>query len=214
MPRRAAGLIGLLAGLAVLPALPSPVAAHPHVWITVKTLLLYEQGAFSGLRHKWSFDQYYTAMAIEGLDRNKDGKYEREELAELAKVNIDGLKDFAYFTSAAVAGREIKLEAPNDYWLEYENGVLALNFTLPFAEPVAPDARGLTFAVQDPTFFIAFDLAKTDPAKLGPGAPAACKLKVGSPGEQGGALGDAFAKQFGRPAVGGAQAIVLDCQGP
>lgn len=214
MPRRSASLIGVLMGLAMLSALPSPLAAHPHVWIIVETTLLYDKGAFSGLRHKWSFDQYYTAMAIEGLDKNKDGKYDRDELAELAKVNIDGLKDFAYFTTASLAGREIKFEAPNDYWLDYENGVLSLNFTLPFVEPVAPDAKGLAFAVQDPTFFIAFDLAKTDPAKLGPGAPAACKLKVGSPREQGGALGDAFAKQFGGPAVGGAQTIVVDCQGP
>jgi ABC-type uncharacterized transport system substrate-binding protein len=214
MPRRSANLIGVLAGLAMLSALPSPLAAHPHVWISVETTLLYEERGFSGLRHKWTFDQYYTAMAIEGLDKNKDGKWEREELAELAKVNIDGLKDFAYFTTASLTGREIKLEAPNDYWLEYENGVLSLIFTLPFAEPVAPDAKGLAFAVQDPTYFIAFDLAKTDPAKLGPGAPAACKLKVGSPKEQGGALGDAFAKQFGGLAVAGAQTIVLDCQGP
>jgi ABC-type uncharacterized transport system substrate-binding protein len=214
MPRGSARLIGIVTAFALLWVLPRPAMAHPHVWITVETMLLYDKSAFSGLRHKWSFDQYYTAMAIEGLDKNKDGKYDREELAELAKVNIDGLKEFGYFTTASVAGRNIKLEAPNDYWLEYEKGVLSLIFTLPFAEPVPPDVKGLTFAVQDPTFFIAFDLAKGDPAKLGPGAPAACRLKVGGSTEPGGALGDAFAKQFGAPALGGAQAIVLDCQGP
>ena len=215
MPRLSASVIGLLAGLATLAGvLAGPAAAHPHVWITVETTLMYDKGAFSGLRHKWTFDQYYTAMAIEGLDKNKDGKYDREELAELAKVNIDGLKDFAYFTTASVGGQEIKFEAPSDYWLEHRDGVLSLNFTLPFAEPVSTDAKGLTFAVQDPTFFIAFDLAKVDPAKLGPGAPAACKIKVGSAKEQGGALGDAFAKQFGAFAVGGSQAISVDCQGP
>ena len=101
MPRLSASVIGLLAGLATLAGvLAGPAAAHPHVWITVETTLMYDQGAFSGLRHKWTFDQYYTAMAIEGLDKNKDGKYDREELAELAKVNIDGLKEFAYFTTA------------------------------------------------------------------------------------------------------------------
>jgi ABC-type uncharacterized transport system substrate-binding protein len=215
MPRLSASVIGLLAGLATLAGvLAGPAAAHPHVWITVETTLMYDKGAFSGLRHKWTFDQYYTAMAIEGLDKNKDGKYDREELAELAKVNIDGLKEFAYFTTASVAGREIKFEAPSDYWLEHRDGVLSLNFTLPFTEPVSTDAKGLTFAVQDPTFFIAFDLAKVDPAKLGPGTPAACKIKVGSPKEQAGALGDAFAKQFGALAVGGSQVIAVDCQGP
>src|SRR5262245_66551414 len=152
MPRRSASSIGFLLGLALLLGLPSPLAAHPHVWITVETTLLYDKGAFSGLRHKWTFDQYYTAMAIEGLDKNKDGKYDREELAELAKVNIDGLKEFAYFTTASVGGQELKFEAPSDYWLEHRDGVLSLNFTLSFAEPVSTDAKGLTFAVQDPTF--------------------------------------------------------------
>ncbi|HEU0059714.1 MAG TPA: DUF1007 family protein [Hyphomicrobiaceae bacterium] len=215
MPRLSASVIGLIAGLAMLGGVRvGPAAAHPHVWITVETTLMYDKGAFTGLRHKWTFDQYYTAMAIEGLDKNKDGKYDREELAELAKVNIDGLKEFAYFTTASVAGREIKFEVPSDYWLEHRDGVLALNFTLPFVEPVSTEAKGLTFAVQDPTFFIAFDLAKVDPARLGPGTPAACKIKVGSAREQAGALGDAFAKQFGAFALGGSQAISVDCQGP
>jgi len=215
MPRLSASVIGLIAGLAALGGvLVGSAAAHPHVWITVETTLMYDKGAFTGLRHKWIFDQYYTAMAIEGLDKNKDGKYDREELAELAKVNIDGLKEFAYFTTASAAGREIKFEAPSDYWLEHRDGVLSLNFTLPFAEPVSTEAKGLTFAVQDPTFFIAFDLAKVDPARLGPGTPAACKIKVGSAKEQAGALGDAFAKQFGALAMGGSQLISVDCQGP
>lgn len=218
MPRPAAIASAVIASLSLLGGvLSGPAAAHPHVWISVETTLLYDKGAFVGLRHKWTFDQYYTAMAIEGLDKNKDGKYDREELAELAKVNIDGLKEFAYFTTASVAGRQLKLETASDYWLEYTNSLLSLNFTLPFAEPVPVQSKGLSFAVQDPTFFIAFDLAKTDPAKLGPGAPPACKLKIGAgKGEEGAAaLNDAFAKQFGAlAAAGGAQAISVDCPGP
>src|SRR5258705_11620002 len=119
MPKLAASVIGLIVGVAAsLGVLVAPAAAHPHVWIIVETTLMFDKGAFTGLRHKWSFDQYYTAMAIEGLDKNKDGKYDREELAELAKVNIDGLKDFAYFTAASVAGQEVKFAPPSDYWLE------------------------------------------------------------------------------------------------
>ena len=118
MPRNSAGFIGGVAALVALCwLLAGPAAAHPHVWISVQTALLYDKGAFSGLRHTWAFDQFYTAMAIEGLDKNKDGKYDREELAELAKVNIDGLKEFAYFTTASVAGQDLKFEAPSDYWL-------------------------------------------------------------------------------------------------
>jgi ABC-type uncharacterized transport system substrate-binding protein len=164
----------LLAGL--------PAGAHPHVWVAVEATLLYENGAFVGLRHKWTFDEFYTTSAVEGLDKNKDGIYDRAELAELAKVNIDALKDFDYFTFPTLAGQALKLGEPKDYWLEHKDGVLSLVFTVPFASPVLTDAKAFAFAVYDPSYFIAFDLAKTDsPLQIGSGAPASCKLNVQQP---------------------------------
>ena len=174
----------LLPGLAVVAALVglcSPANAHPHVWVTVETTLLYERGGFTGFKHKWTFDEFYSAMAVEGLDTNNDGKYSREELAELAKVNVTSLKDFSYFTFPQLAGKAIKLGEPRDYWLEHKDGILTLHFVLPFATPVLAEAKGLTFSVHDPSFFIAFDLAKTaNPIRLGEGAPKGCSLKLGA----------------------------------
>ncbi|HYD15318.1 MAG TPA: DUF1007 family protein, partial [Hyphomicrobium sp.] len=48
----------------------APAAAHPHVWVTVETTVLYDGGKITGLQHKWTFDDMYTAMAIQGLDAN------------------------------------------------------------------------------------------------------------------------------------------------
>ena len=146
------------------------------MWITVETTVLYDKGAFTGLQHKWTFDEFYTAMAIEGLDKNKDGIYDREELSELAKVNIDGLKEFGYFTYPLLAGQEVKIQDPKDYWLEHKDGALSLIFTVPFAQPVPEKAKGFAYVVEDPGFYIAFVPAKTDPVKLGAGAPKSCKV--------------------------------------
>jgi ABC-type nickel/cobalt efflux system permease component RcnA/ABC-type uncharacterized transport system substrate-binding protein len=202
-------LQGVAAAIA-LAAACLPAQAHPHVWVTVETTLLYEGGAFVGLAHKWTFDEFYTAMAVEGLDQNKDGKYDRAELAELAKVNMDGLKEFGYFTFPALAGEPLKLGEPRDYWLEHKDGTLSLYFTVPFARPVLPEARGLTFSVYDPSFFIAFDLAKAEPVRLGKGAPKDCFLKVGAqqrPEEA--ALGQAFSGLGGVVSV--AKAVSVEC---
>src|SRR6202011_2548071 len=108
-----------------------------------------DKGAFSGLRHKWTFDEYYTAMAIEGLDKNHDGIYDRNELAELAKVNIDGLKEFGYFTYPVLGGRNVNLLDAQEYWLEHKGGVLSLYFTLPFAQPISTTAKDFAFLVED-----------------------------------------------------------------
>lgn len=45
-------------------ATAAPAAAHPHVWITVESTVLYEQGSIAAIRHRWTFDEFYTAMAI------------------------------------------------------------------------------------------------------------------------------------------------------
>jgi len=105
---------GCLAGMLAQPAL-----AHPHIWVTVRSTVLYENGAIVGFRHAWTFDEYYTAMAIDGLDTNKDGVYSREELAELATVNVEALKEFSYFTFPKLKDQELAVGVPKDYFLEH-----------------------------------------------------------------------------------------------
>jgi ABC-type uncharacterized transport system substrate-binding protein len=206
-----------LTAAAVLLALGGPALAHPHVFVTVETTLLYEGGAFTGFQHKWTFDEFYSAMAIEGLDTNKDGQYSREELAELAKVNATSMKDFNYFTNAELAGKPLKLADARDYWLEHKDGLLALHFTVPLASPVLREAEGLTFSVYDPSFFIAFDLAKTErPLRLDERAPADCTLTIGVPekGSRGGvsALNEQLSAITGFS--GGPKTAAVKCGGP
>lgn len=209
-------LLGVLAALLACGAGATGAGAHPHIWILFETTVLHDKGTFTGVRHTWTFDEFYTTMAIEGLDKNKDGVWDREELAELAKVNIDGLKDFAYFTIPALAGRAIKVGEASDYYLEHKDGALSLHFTLPFATPVLTEAKGLTISVYDPTFFIAFEPGKTDPVKLAEGAPRGCEAKLGTPPpspEQ--ALGtDSLQAQLGPLGAGAARTILVDCSGP
>src|SRR6476469_4529011 len=208
---RSLGVAGLAAALVA--ALIAPAAAHPHVWITVETTVLYANGTFTGLQHKWTFDEFYTAMAIEGLDKNKDGIYDREELSELAKVNIEGLKEFGYFTSPVLAGPDVKVQDARDYWLEHKDGALSLHFTVPFAQPIPEKAKDFAYVVQDPAFYIAFVPAKTDPVKLAKGAPKSCKVHIGNP-KGGSDDAERLAKAFAGLAspVSATSAVSIDCR--
>ena len=121
MPTSRAGSCGLV--LAALTAVSSlgigPAQAHPHIWVSVETTLQFDKGTVIGIRHRWLFDEYYSTMAIQGLDINNDGIYDRQELAELAKINIDGLAEMGYFTTAKLGEQALVLAAPKDYWLEH-----------------------------------------------------------------------------------------------
>src|SRR5262245_42428890 len=85
------------------------VAAHPHVWTTVRSEIVFgPDHRVTGIRHTWTFDEFYTAMAVEGLDTNNDGTYSKAELAPLAKINVESLKEFDYFTFVHLEGVDHK----------------------------------------------------------------------------------------------------------
>ena len=173
----------LVAGLACLIAAAGRVEAHPHVWVTMTEELLYAaDGSVTGVRHTWTFDEMYSAFALQGLDSKTPGVFTREELMPLAQVNIDSLKEYAYFTYAKADGKRLKdaFLAPADYFLDYDpkQTVLTLHFTLPFKTPVK--AKALELEVYDPEFFIDFGFAEKDPVRLAD-APAACTASVEKP---------------------------------
>jgi ABC-type uncharacterized transport system substrate-binding protein len=115
LPRPAATVLG---ATGVLLAATAACEAHPHVWVAVETTVVYDSGTFAGLQQRWTFDELYSTMAVEGLDANKDGKLDRAELAELAKVNMEGLKEFEYFTFVRLGDQALAFEAPKDFWME------------------------------------------------------------------------------------------------
>jgi ABC-type uncharacterized transport system substrate-binding protein len=178
--RRLVGL-PLLAGLLALGA--SAAQAHPHVWITASSQLIYApDGSITGVRHAWTFDDMFSAFATQGLEQKTKGEFTREELGPLAKVNVESLQEYAYFTYVKVNGKRQKdaLLDPVDYYLEYDpkETVLTLHFTLPFKTRVK--AKSLDVEVYDPEFFIDFGFADKDPVRL-VSAPAQCSASIAKP---------------------------------
>jgi ABC-type uncharacterized transport system substrate-binding protein len=177
---RMRALFGLL--LAIALSLASGAAkAHPHVWITATSELLYsEDGTISGVRHAWTFDDMFSAYAVQGIESKTKGAYTREELGPLAQTNVESLKEYAYFTFARADGKKERFQEPIDYFLDYKDTVLTLHFTLPLKNPVKP--RQLMLEVFDRSFFIDFQMAKDNPVKL-VGAPGGCQMKLERPSD-------------------------------
>jgi ABC-type uncharacterized transport system substrate-binding protein len=180
---------GLLLLVAVITLGPSSAQAHPHVWITASSQLLYApDGSLSGVRHAWTFDDMFSTYALQGIETKTKGVYGREELAALAQTNVESLKEFGFFTFAKADGKKEKFLEPVDYFLEYKDTALTLHFTLPLKTPVKP--KELALEVFDPSFFIDFKFEDKDAVKL-IGAPAACEMQMQRPSD-----GTANAQKF------------------
>ena len=135
---RLLGFLLLAAGIALGAA---PAEAHPHVWITAKSEVMYApDGSITGVRHAWTFDEMFTTYALQGIATKTKGVYTREELAPLAQTNVESLKEFNFFTFAKADGKKEKFEEPVDYFLEHKDGALTLHFVLPLKAPVKAEA--------------------------------------------------------------------------
>src|SRR5256886_6453555 len=136
--------------------------AHPHVWVTVKSELVYApDGTVTGVRHAWTFDDMFSTFATQGIESKKKGEFTREELAPLAEVNVSSLKEYDFFTYAKANGKKVEFEEPPaGYYLDFDpkDTVLTLHFTLPLKAPVK--AKDLTLEVYDREFFVDFSFAE------------------------------------------------------
>lgn len=151
--------------------------AHPHVWVTAQEEVVFgAKGQIEAVRHVWVFDEMYSAFVTEG--QGKNGKpMTKEELAPLAKSNVEDLVEFGFFTHAKTANGKVEFGAPFDYSLEErEDKRVVLRFTLPLKTP-ASASKAFTLQVYDPTYFVAFELVAEDPVAF-IGAPKGCSANV------------------------------------
>lgn len=171
-------LLALLLAAAAMLA-PQRASAHPHVYVTVKSEVIYSpDGAATAIRHAWTFDDMFSAYATQGLKTKEQGVFTREDLAPLAEVNVTSMKEYNYFTHAKADGKKIAFEDAKDYWLEYKDSSLILHFTLPIKS--APKTKAFELEVYDPEYFVDLTFDEKDPAKLA-GAPSACKMTMTTP---------------------------------
>jgi ABC-type uncharacterized transport system substrate-binding protein len=166
--------------------------AHPHVWITMTSTVLYApDGTVTGVRHAWTFDDMFSTFATQGLESKQKGVFTRDELQPLAEVNVTSLKEYEYFSYAKANGKKTQFTDPVDYHLEHKDSLLTLHFTLPLKTPTK--AQSLDVEVFDPAYFIDFTFAEKDAVSL-KGAPAQCRASVGRQQEMGKELIDRLSK--------------------
>ena len=141
-------------------------AAHPHVWVTARTEIVFGAGDLVvAIRHIWQFDPAFSAYAMQGYDGNNDGVITTGELAPLAQINVESLAEYGFFTELTSAARLGTFTQPAEYWLDVYGGQLTLFYTLPLTEPMEV-GDGIAMEVFDPEYFVAFEFDVVEPVLL------------------------------------------------
>ena len=171
----------LLIASICLTATTGAATAHPHVWVKIRSVLLFDaSGKIAAIRHAWTFDDLYSAFATQGIERKPDTPLTSEQLAPIAAQNMEDLREYAYFTSARAGGQKLGFAAPVDFSAEeHPDKTLTLHFTLPLTS-AASAGKAFALQVYDPSYFVDFEFEATDPVTL-KSAPDGCSVNYFKP---------------------------------
>ena len=135
---RLRALLALASGVmlaAALSWLPASARAHPHARFTYQVEPLMAADTIAGLRVRWQLDPISSLLVLRGIDFNRNGVPDPEELAAFAAQND-------------------ALVAASGYFLRLGESEHALTFTV---------ARGLRALVQAQRVYLEFEVALTAP---------------------------------------------------
>lgn len=160
------GLIGLL-------AFQAPASAHPHVFVDVDVELdVAEDGGLRGINYDWTFDDMYSAFAMQGLPK-ANGAPPEAALAKVADAIIGKLDDVDYFTKAVAEGHELQAMGAQQAHASFDNGRLRLTFTVAL-RAIGGAAEKVNVQVFDPQYVVAVSVK--DGARVR--GPARCTHKL------------------------------------
>lgn len=141
--------------LAVCSAVSTPAAAHPHVEMEAKLILMTDASGGRSLRVEWLFDEYYSALILQEHRRTGGkGAFSPAEVAAIRRKQFENVKTFNYFLQPVYdGGKPIKVAAVRDFAAKIEGDRVLYAFTVPLPPPKSPSTP-LTVTLSDPENFV------------------------------------------------------------
>ncbi|MFD2236419.1 DUF1007 family protein [Aureimonas populi] len=134
--------------------------AHPHVFAEARMEIVgTPEGRLASVRNIWRMDELFSSSVLFDFDRNRDGRLDEEELDAIGAVVRESLAEWGFYTFVEIAGREVKMRAPDQIRTLYQEGQLLMFFEMAADEEIDLKATPATFSVFDDSFFVAFDFA-------------------------------------------------------
>jgi ABC-type uncharacterized transport system substrate-binding protein len=156
-------------------------AAHPHVWVTVRSHIEFNpEGQLEAIVHDWVFDEMYSSFATQGL-APKGQLVTREIFAPLARENAGGLAELGYYTTLKIDGKAVDFAPVTEYWMEERpDHLVAFHVRLNLKQPEAIHRFG-SLLVADPEFYIDFEFDDPPNGVTLDHAPPGCSDSLSKP---------------------------------
>ena len=139
--------------------------AHPHVFIYNAVTVVFDQKGLSGFEIRWAFDEMFSSMIILDFDKNRNGRFEPAEIADVKKGAFFNLREFDYFTHIKIGEKPFQVKYVKAFSAEIKNNILIYSFFIPCHVSATRKWKEVAISVYDREFYTSVFLAK-DPIVL------------------------------------------------
>lgn len=144
-------------------ALPIQAAAHPHMFVFTQFTLVFDEQGLASIKVLWDFDEMYSVTTVESFDENQDGIFNPEEAEELARIGVESLADFNYFTNITIGKKPYPVQRVENMKVEFKNNHLLYSFTVPCPVKIADSPTSIKISPYDNEFFAAMFFSEQQP---------------------------------------------------
>lgn len=134
--------------------------SHPHIFIDAEIELITSKDKLEHLLVSWQWDEWFSLEIIEACDKNKNFKFEPNEVKIVFDDFFIGVKDFSYFTEIRLNNRRFRINEVNNFFAEVLNisgkNIVKYYFTIP-VDIAINDKLSINIAKDDVTTFTAFE---------------------------------------------------------
>ena len=148
---------------------PLCLTGHPHIFINQRITIVYKNKIMDGLRINWTFDKFFSESFISDYDKNRNKKFDKNEIVKIKAEAFESLKDYNYFSYFIVSGKKIKVNTVKDFSADISpKKKLIYNFYICFKTNKISPAREFIFGVFDETIFTDIAFEKKNPVVITP----------------------------------------------
>lgn len=144
----------------------SAAYSHPHIFLTNKIEVVFDQKGISGFKTFWYADDFSTAGLTDGYDENEDGNLDEQEMKEFEQDSFNNLKKYHYFTYLKLNGKHARFKSVQDFKASLINNKIVFSFFIPFKIPAKTKDTEIMISQYDKDYFSFISFADQNPVKL------------------------------------------------
>jgi ABC-type uncharacterized transport system substrate-binding protein len=172
--KRRASVVALLVGVAL-----GAASAHPHVFVSNRMTVQFDEGALKGIAFQWTFDEMFSAMILSDFDPRHTGQFDAARAQALKAGAFDNLENYHYFIAIAVGNKPVRRFSIEQFTPSVtDKGRLVYTFFVPLKLAAGAAEQTVALTVYDDSYYVAFDLLHVQDVTVQAGPGVSCELAV------------------------------------